>query len=200
MQHQHYQGQAAAVAAEPRYGQWRRPRSAGLLGLGTAPTIGLLSWVIVSFAAMMIHLAAGWGLLAVGLIVLIPLAVRVGDRTVYQVVLARLAYRRGRWRRQHLLLNGPSGPVAGGTHRLPGVLAASEVYDAQDALARPFGLIHQQGTGRYTAVLRCDADGDQLVDREDVDAWVAGWAHWLGKLPQVPGFEAATVTVETAPD
>jgi len=33
-----------------------------------------------------------------------------------------------------------------------------------------------------------------------VDAWVAGWASWLGDLGHEPGLVAAVVTVETAPD
>ncbi|WP_190824765.1 SCO6880 family protein [Saccharopolyspora pogona] len=195
---QQYQGQAATVAAEPRYGQWRRPRTAGLLGLGTMFTVIALVWVLFALSAMMFWPLLGWILIGIGVVGLAPLAIKVGGRSVYSLAVARLAYRRGHRRGQHLLLNGPLGLVPGGKHRLPGILAASEMHEAQDSYGRPFGLIRQQG--HYTAVLRCDASGDQLVDRDTVDTWVAGWGSWLAKLGQIPGLAGVAVTIETAPD
>lgn len=192
--------QNQATSPEPRYGNWRRPRTAGLLGLGTTPTLGALGWVLTSLLCMLFNILVGWIMLLAGVVLLAPLALRLGDRSLYSVALARWVYRRGRAKRATQLLNGPLGLVPGGKHHLPGLLAASEVYEAQDGFGRPFGLLHLRAAGTWTAVLRCDADGDQLVDRDTVDTWVAGWAAWLARLGQVPGLEAATVTVDTAPD
>lgn len=45
-----------------------------------------------------------------------------------------------------------------------------------------------------------EPDGAALVDQEQIDVWVADWGHWLANLADEPGIEAASVTIETAPD
>ncbi|WP_340672141.1 SCO6880 family protein (plasmid) [Saccharopolyspora sp. ID03-671] len=191
---------SAAVASEPRYGNWRKPRSFGLLGLSFGPTIGALAWLLTSFVVMMISLPLGWAMLALGALALAPLALRVRGRTLYSLLLARSAFNRGRRHRQHLHLAGPLGVIPGATHRLPGLLAATNLHTAQDSYGREFGLLEHTGTGQFSAVLRVDPEGSGLVDQDRIDQWVAGWGDWLARLGQVPGLEGVQVTVETAGD
>ncbi|MFC7344952.1 SCO6880 family protein [Saccharopolyspora griseoalba] len=191
---------AAAAAAEPRYGNWRKPKSFGLFGLSLGATMTAFAWLLTSFVVMMISLPLGWGLLGLGVLVLAPLALRVRGRTLYSLLIANLAFQRGRRRRQHLHLAGPLGVVPGSTHRLPGLLAATNLHEAQDSYGREFGLLEHTGTGQCTAVLRVDSEGSSLVDQDTVDQWVAGWGDWLARLSQVPSLDSVQVTVETAGD
>lgn len=200
MTHTQDDTRAAAVASEPRYGNWRRPKSFGLLGLSLGPTLAAFAWLLTSFVVMMISLPLGWGVLAVGALGLAPLAVKIRGRTLYSLLLARVAFNRGRRRRQHLHLAGPLGVVPGGTHHLPGLLAATNLHTAQDSYGREFGLIEHTGTGQFSAVLRVDPEGSALVDQDTIDQWVAGYGDWLNRLGQLPGLDGVQITVETAGD
>lgn len=182
------------------YGQWRRPRSAGLLGLGTYGTAAGLVGIILVLFTLMIAWRAALALAGALLVVFAPLMIHVGGHTGAQALTARAAWWRGYRHRQRHYLAGVVSPLPTGRHTLPGLLAASHCYRARDAYDREFGLIHIPTTGHYTAVLRADADGASLVDRDQIDEWVAGWGSWLAGLAHEPGLEAATVTIETAPD
>lgn len=190
-------------ADEPRtYGNWRKPTSPGLPRLGLFGTVlalgGLVLVMFVQLAAGLLA-AAGAGL-GVG-VLLAPLAWRNrAGRNGWQVLTANAAWAAGRRRRQHVYLAGLAGPVAFGSARLPGLLAASELLAAQNSYGERFGLIAIPAARHYTVVLRCDPEGSQLVDTETVDAWVAMHGRWLAALAHEPALVACTVTVETAPD
>jgi hypothetical protein len=193
----------AAAGDEPRtYGNWRKPTSPGLPRLGLIGTVLALGGLVV---VMVVQLAAGL-LVAAGVALgvaalLAPLAWRNrAGRNGWQVATANLAWAAGRRRRQHVYLAGLAGPVAFGAHRLPGLLARSELLSAQNSYGEEFGLIAVPAARHYSVVLRCDPEGSQLVDPETVDAWVASHGRWLAALAHEPGLEACTVTVETAPD
>lgn len=182
------------------FGHWRRPASPGLFELGAGGTAVLLVGLVVAVLVSLVSWVATLVALVVLVVVLAPLAVRQGGRSGAQRLLARVAWWRGRRRRRHLYRSGVCGLVPGGTHRLPGLAAASELYEAHDAYERPFGIVAVPSTGHYSVVLRCEADGAALVDQEQVESWVASWGGWLAGLGHEPGLVAAAVTVETAPD
>lgn len=193
--------EASTGQRQPRtYGQWRRPRSAGLLGLGTYSTAAGLVGIVLVLVALMVNWR--YALVPATLLVLgfPPLLIRVRGRTGAQLATARLAWARGRRRGQHLYRAGPLAPIPTGAHTLPGLLAGSRCHRARDSYDREYGLIHIPATGHYTAVLAAQAGGASLVDQAQIDEWVAGWSRWLAGLAHEPGLEAATVTVETAPD
>ena len=96
--------------------------------------------------------------------------------------------------------SGPLGRVDWGTFQLPGLAAPSKLSEHRDSYNRPFAMIYVPATGHYTVVIGAEPDGSALVDREQIDAWVADWGLWLANLGDEPGIEAAAVTVETAPD
>ncbi|MFS0706253.1 SCO6880 family protein, partial [Cellulomonas sp. 179-A 9B4 NHS] len=70
----------------------------------------------------------------------------------------------------------------------------------RDSYGRPFALLHTPATGSFAVVIGTEPDGAALVDQEQIDVWVADWGHWLANLGDEPGLEAASVTIETAPD
>jgi len=182
------------------YGQWRLPKGAGLLGLGTAGTGILFGGIIAVLIGILIDLTLGLLVAVVVAAVMAPLLVRVHGRTGAQVLAARLAWWGGRRARQDLYHSGPLSAVPAGKARLPGLLAPSVMLRVGDAYGREFGLIKVPWSQHYTAVLRCNADGAALVDTAQVDAWVANWGGWLAALAHEPGIAGVSVTIDTAPD
>ncbi len=194
---------AAPVESEPRtYGNWRKPTTPGLPGLGLLGTAvalgGLVLTVLVQMVAGLVPAAVT--LLLVLLLVAPLLYKNRSGRNGWQALTARVMWARGRRARQHVYRSGLAGPVAYGTHTLPGLLAASTLYDCVDSYGEPFALLHVPATRHYSVVLKCDPEGSQLVDPETSDTWVARWGTWLAELPREPNLEAASATVETAPD
>jgi hypothetical protein len=184
------------------YGNWRRPTSPGLPRLGLLGTgAALSSLVLVMFVQIGAGLlpAAGVGLACAAGVG--PLAWRNrSGRNGWQVAVAKLAWRLGRRRRQHLYSSSLVGPVACGATRLPGLLASSRLLRAVTAHGQEFALVHLPSTRHYAVLVRCDPEGSQLVDAETVDEWVASWGGWLATLGHEASLEACTVTIETAPD
>ena len=184
------------------YGNWRRPTSPGLLGLGTVGTMILLGGLIVVVLVVMLADLITALLVAAALgVVLLSIAVR--DRHGMNAVdkgTARLGWWRQRTAGEHLYRSGPLGRTPWGTHQLPGLAAASRLTEHSDSYGRRFALVYVPATTSYTVVIGTEPDGAALVDEEQVDAWVSDWGLWLANLGDEPGIIAASVTVETAPD
>lgn len=190
------------TAAPRTYGNWRKPTSAGLFGLGSLGTGIMLGGLILSVLVTMVA-----GLLR-GLITFAILAIVLGtiltrDRHGKSLVdrgLARVAWGSATRRGAHLYRSGPLGFALWGTHQLPGIAAQLRLSEHEDSYRRKFALIYAPSTRTYTAVLTTEPDGASLVDPEQIDEWVADWGHWLANLADEPGIEACAVTIETAPD
>ncbi|THG30181.1 hypothetical protein E6C64_11230 [Naasia lichenicola] len=100
----------------------------------------------------------------------------------------------------YIYRSGPLGLAEWGTTQIPGLAAGSKLREFRDSYDRPFALLQMTTTSDYTVVIGTEPDGAALVDREQIDVWVADWGHWLASLGEEPGVEAASVTIETAPD
>ena len=184
------------------YGNWTRPKSPGLLGLGAIGTgvlfVGAGITIVVSIIG---GLLAGFvvAILTLGFLLLIALRDKHGQST-----LARTATRFGwvntRARRKNIYRSGPLGRADWGTTQLPGLAAGSRLVEYKDSYNRPFAMIQVPSTGDFTIVIGSEPDGSSLVDREQVDIWVAEWGMWLANVADEPGLEAVSVTIETAPD
>lgn len=182
------------------YGNWSRPRSPGIAGLGTAGSLLLiLTPAAAVVAALFGGLLAMVAVLAIGLVLLGTVSYKINNRTLGELMFVRIAWWRSRAKREHQYLSGMLAEPYG-THRLPGVLAASELVATRDGFGLPAGIVVIPQTGHYSAVLKLDPEGASLVDRDQIDQWVAGYGHWLAQLAHEPGFVAASVTIETAPD
>lgn len=184
------------------YSHWRRPRSAGLFGLGSVATGVLLAGLVVMILVVM---TAG---VVPGLVVFLVLVgamslVAVRDRHG-QTALQRTTTKVGWWRSRAEGANGyrsgPLGRVDWGTNQLPGLAAQLRLSEYTDSYGRPFALVYAPSTGHYSVVIGTDPDGAALVDPEQVDNWVAEWGQWLAALGNESGVAGASVTIETAPD
>ena len=187
---------------ERTYGNWRRPRSAGLGQLGLVGTGVLMSGVVVVILAVAIVgvIAALVVLAGLGLLLSSLLVHDRHGRTGAQLITARIGWWRARGRGSHLYRSGPLGQVPWGTFQLPGLAAASRLSEWRDGYDRPFALLSVPSVGHHTVVVAVAPDGASLVDQEQIDVWVARWGQWLASLGDEAGVVAASVTVETAPD
>ncbi|GIJ24996.1 hypothetical protein Vqi01_01580 [Micromonospora qiuiae] len=192
---------AAESMKTPTYGNWRRPRKAGLGSLGLVGTIGLFGGLVLVLISSMISLNAA---LVVGLplaLLLGPLAIRTQDgRNVYDMAAVRIGWMRRKSKGQHLYVSGPLSARPGGRFRPPGLLSRVTMLEGRDPYDRPFGVLFHRYRNQYTIVLSCEPDGGSLVDSDQVDTWVALWGEWLSRLSHEPGLRGASVIVETAPD
>jgi hypothetical protein len=192
-----------ATEYTPRsYGNWTKPRTAGLLGLSAIGTAVLFVGAGLSVVVTMVSDITN-GVFTGMLFGVFLLTVAVKDRHG-QSLLARGVTRAGwmltRSKGTNIYRSGPLGRAEWGTVQLPGLLAGSRLSEWRDSYNRPFALVQVPATGHYTVVIGTEPDGAALVDREQVDSWVAEWGHWLARLGDEPGVEAASVTIETAPD
>lgn len=183
------------------YGNWRRPQSPGIAGLGLLGTgillVGMLS-VVVLLAISVLAAVVGVGVLAIALT---PLIYRDRHgRNGVQKMTALLAWAAGGPRGWRTYRSGPFGRNPTRRFSLPGLAAAITATDAVDAWDRPFVLLHHRATAHVSTVIDTAPDGNALVDQETVDQWVAHWGAWLASLGQETGLVGASVTVETAPD
>lgn len=190
-------------ASAPRtYGHWNRPKTPGLLGLGSIGTgillVGVGITIIVAIVADL--LAAFFVFLVVaGLLLTIALRDKHGQSTLTRAATVA-GWSSTKSRRKHIYRSGPLGRADWGTTQLPGLAAGSRLTEWRDSYQRPFALIQVPSTGHYTVVIGSEPDGSSLVDREQVDNWVAEWGMWLAHVTDEPGLEAVSVTIETAPD
>jgi len=184
------------------YGNWRQPTSPGLLGLGAGGTVLLFVGLFVVLVMLMTGglLQALVVAVAFGVLLLLLVTRDRHGRNVLTRTGARLGWLSARSRGLHLYRSGPLGRTAWGTHQLPGLVAATRLSEHSDSYGRRFALLFTPATKTYTVVIGTEPDGAALVDQEQVDAWVADWGHWLANLGDEPGLEAASVTIETAPD
>ncbi|MEV8504185.1 SCO6880 family protein [Actinoplanes sp. NPDC051475] len=183
------------------YGNWRRPRKAGLGSLGLVGTIGMFGGLVVVLLASLISLEAAFIVFLPIALALVPLALRTQDgRNVYNLMSIRIGWTRRKAKREHLYVSGPLSARPGGRFRPPGMLSKVTMLEGRDPYDRPFGVLHHRYRNLYTIVLGCEPDGGSLVDADQVDIWVALWGDWLSRLAHEPGLRGASVVVETAPD
>lgn len=194
---------AVDTKSAPRtYGNWRRPTSPGILGLGSVGTGLLLMGLIIVVITVMVSdllravLVAG----ALGVALAAVLTRDAHGRNLLSRGAARLGWWSARYRGSNLYRSGPLGRALWGTYQLPGLAAPIRLSEHTDSYGRAFALLHTPATGSYSVVIGTEPDGAALVDQEQIDVWVADWGNWLANLGNEPGIEAASVTIETAPD
>ncbi|MGV9383544.1 SCO6880 family protein [Nonomuraea sp. NPDC003707] len=189
------------AVSEPTYGNWRRPTTPGVGGLGMLATLVLMAGMILAVLAALIAPTLGLVVAVTLGVGLLPLLIKDRHgRTAMHRMTARLSWARTKRAGWHLYHGGPLSRTHEGVCRLPGLAAASRLHEARDSYDRPFAMLEMPSVGHYSVVLECAADGASLVDPDQIDTWVAYWGEWLASLGSEPSLVAASVTVETAPD
>ena len=182
------------------YGNWRRPRSAGLWRLGLVPTFLTVGVVVcASLISMIAGLVPGLVFFALTVAPLLLLLRPAYDGyTRVQRLGAWAGGARARVAGEHTYRSGPLSPI--GTHQLPGLLAASQLSETQDAHGRPFTVLCHPHVRHMTVVLESEPDGASLADQRQVDQWVAHHGEWLAGLSREPGLIACQISIESSPD
>lgn len=183
------------------YGNWRKPVSPGLMGLGSVGTGLMIGGLVFAVLLVMTRgLGVGIGFLVVvgGAIVIVQTRDQ-HHRNLAQRVGARLGWWSTRATGANLYRSGPLGCTHLGSFQIPGIGGATTLSEHRDSWGRLFALVWHPRAG-YTVVLGSDPDGAALVDAQQIDLWVASWGHWLRQLGEEPDLTGATVTIETAPD
>lgn len=189
-------------SAPRSYGNWSKPKTAGLLGLSAIGTailfIGAGFSVIVTMSSNVLS-----GVLTALVFGLFLMTVAIKDKHGQSMLMratTKLGWLTTKAQGTHIYRSGPLGFAEWGTAQLPGLASGSRLTEWQDSYGRSFALLHIPATSDYTVVVGTEPDGAALVDREQVDVWVAEWGMWLASLGDEPGIEAVSVTIETAPD
>lgn len=172
------------------------------MGLGSVGTSILLGGLLLVVFILMIRGVLEAVIMA-GLLVVLLAVLLIKDshgRSALSRIGARLAWTSTRSRGSHLYRSGPLGRALWGTYQLPGLAAPTRLSEHTDSYGRRFALLYTPATGSFSIVIGTEPDGAALVDQEQIDVWVADWGHWLSNLGDEPGIEAASVTIETAPD
>jgi hypothetical protein len=182
------------------YGNWHRPASGGLYGLGRSGTyllfigsaiiILLLMFSPTPIPAIIALLVLGTGLTAL-------LYKPSHGRSIGQSIAGAYTFGRSKKTGENIHRSGPLTPDA--SYKLPGILRRTTVTEWTDRLNRVFAMI-SYNTGHHTVVLEAHPDGSTNMDISVIDQAVAHWGGWLAELSMVNGVEQATVTIETTPD
>lgn len=186
------------------YGNWTKPRSAGLLGLGSLGTAILFSGAAATVLTIV----------AAGLLPAVLVAVAFGlflatisfrdahGQSALMKGVTRVGWMNTKRSGSHIYRSGVLGRADWGTAQLPGLAAGSRLTEGLDSWKRPFAMIQvNSSTGAdYTVVFGTEPDGAALVDQEQVDNWVSEWGMFLANMGDEPGIEAVSVTIETSPD
>lgn len=184
------------------YGNWRKPTSSGILGLGAVGTAILFVGSIVVILVMMTQglLEAFLTAVGVGMVLLLLLMKDQHGRNALSRISNRIGWWSARSRGTNVYRSGPAGQSPWGTNQLPGLAAPMRLSEHHDSYNRPFALLFTPRGSSYSVVISTEPDGASLVDQEQIDVWVADFGHMLANLADEPGLEAASVTIETAPD
>lgn len=184
------------------YGNWRRPTSAGILGLGSLGTALLMGSLILVVITLMVATILEAVILAavLGAALLLVVTKDSHGKSVLARGGARIAWWSARSRGTNVYRSGPVGRALWGTYQLPGLASPTRLSEHNDSYGRPFAMLYTPATGSYSVIISTEPDGAALVDEDQIDVWVADWGHWLANLGDEPGVEAASVTIETAPD
>ena len=187
------------------FGNWRKPSTAGIFGLGQTGTVLLFGGAFVVIIVMMFAPLYVAAVVATGVaLVLLLLLVRdasgqnLATRGVNGLLWLRTVAEGANVYRASPIGRGSKD----GTNRLPGLGSTTEVTEHRDSYGRPFALLRLRAKQQwsYSIVIGTEPDGAALVDQEQIDSWVSKWGNYLARLGREPGLEAASVTVETAPD
>src|SRR5829696_968072 len=99
---------SVAPGTRPTYGNWRRPRTAGLGRLGTVATAALGGAMLITFVVAAMNMVAGLTLMVVFAAAFLPLVIHDRwARTGYERLSDTIKWKLHRNRRGHLYVAGP---------------------------------------------------------------------------------------------
>ncbi len=189
---------------ERLYGNVQEPRYARTLGLSMASVVLIIGGGIATFLLMqllgvpiyyaVLALVAGIGgawFLQTG---------RKQGRTRLERAVGTRMFRKAKKQGATTYLSGPTSKMPDGSHRAPGLLASTEMFEATDHLGRPFAFLWDRLKRTGTVFFTAASSGLALQDQETIDFLVSGWGGYLHQAGTLASLEQVTVTVTSMRD
>lgn len=186
---------------ERTYGNFQAPPRAGLWGQGLVATmlgvvgIGISVLVLVLTSTFLVPLI----LLGLTAAITLPFVIRVNGDPAAVRLLAAITGSRAAAKKLNTYLSGPLGVVPGGTHRLPGLLTATDAFEFS-AGGRRFALLWHTRAHHWTVVIACYPEGQDLVDDDVLDRRVARHGSFLARFATDRDVVGIQQLVELVPD
>jgi len=184
----------------PLYGSGTAPQRTGLFGMSLRATgfaaVGFLISLMVGVTKSMV---VGFGLFLLFSLVLAPLVITLGRRSMYEVMQLKVQWWKRKAKGSTVYRSGPHSRVPGGRYRPPGLLAATTLHCGVDRLGNPFGMVHRRRRDEYTIVLECFPGGDEALTQPEKDLMTADWGAYLAGLGLPGDIVAAVAVVESIP-
>lgn len=190
--------------SKPRtYGNWMQPEERGIL-----PGIGPIGTGIVFACSLLLVLlvtkgkwGSAAGVVVAGVLLLWLVTHRdQHGKSVASKIIVRVGWWRSRRKGENMWRAGALGYGRPGTVELPGVLGQIELSEGTDSTGVPFGVLFCPRQDTYTIVVNSSPSGEDLVDRDQIDRWVAMWGVFKADMADEQGLQHFGVTIETRPE
>ena len=184
----------------PLYGSGSVPQRTGIFGLSIWASgfaaVGFLVSLIVGVTSNVLY---GFALAAVFAVLIAPLVIRWGHRSMYEVMQLKIQWFKRVATGSTVYRSGPTSRIPGGRYRLPGLLASTTLHVGTDRLGNPFGMIYRRRGAEYTVILECWPGGDEALTTPEKDLMTADWGAYLAGLGLPGDIVAAVAVVESIP-
>lgn len=180
-------------------GQPSRRTGLGGLSMKTTLVIGIGFLIFLVFQMVGATKAGLFIVVPITLIVAALVTINIGGRTIGQMVQIVAQDIRQHSRGEDTYLSGPSSRVPGGSYRLPGVFARTELLIGVDAVGREFGVIFDRPRREATVVFSAQLSGETTITQDERNAQTSDWGRWLASLSLSGDVVSTAVTVATRP-
>ncbi|MEZ2122980.1 SCO6880 family protein [Corynebacterium sp. CCM 9203] len=183
------------------YGNWVKPRSAGLYGMTFGTTIIMVFTFVTCILVMTLFgPVIGGPFFLLAAVLLAPLILRVGGRSGYERLAIMMRFFAAGRRGEHTYRAGRFSRVPGGSYRLPGIASRLELYSTPTPGLGDFALGHDKRKGFYTMWLRCFPSGGEAIEQHDIDFMVSQWGAFLTDCCSIADLIQVAVTHESRPE
>ncbi|MCZ4645120.1 SCO6880 family protein [Rhodococcus erythropolis] len=191
---------ATRTTERPLYGSGSVPRRTGVFGLSIWASafagVGFLTSLIIGAFTNVVY---GFALAAVSAVLIAPLVIRWGHRSMYEVMQLKFQWYKRVATGSTVYRAGPHSRIPGGRYRLPGLFASTTLHMGTDRLGNPFGMIYRRRGAQYTVILECWPGGDEAHTTPEKDMMTADWGAYLAGLGLPGDIVVAVAIVESIP-
>ena len=191
--------------SEPQlYGNVQEPKYARTMGLSMASVAlvivgGVTTFFLMQFFAVPIHFAAIALLVAAAGVWFLETGKKQGRTRLERAVGAHM-FRKSKKKGASTYLSGPTSRMPDGSHRAPGLLASTEMFEGADHLGRPFAFLWDRVKKTGTVFFTAASSGLDLQDQETIDFLVSGWGGYLQQTGTLAALEQVAATVTSVRD
>lgn len=115
-------------------------------------------------------------------------------------MLAKRRNKKGRAKGHHRYVAGPASQLPGGSYPAPGLLARTELVEAQTSFGSPFVMLWDPAAQTGSVFMGTSSAGVGLRDHGNVDLLVDAWSAFQRDAGSVAGLVQVSVTTQTTAD